>query len=110
MIVGPEMIEDTIKIVDLIIKKMKETQYYQKPYVDLHQRTLDFKIRDHAFLKISRIRRLMRFGKSSKLCLRYVGPFEILKRVGAVAYQLTLPLSLKSAHDVPYLNAEDVYP
>ena len=46
----------------------------------------------------------MRFGKSGKLSPRYVGPFEILKRVGEVAYQLALPPTLTSAHDVFHVS------
>lgn len=42
----------------------------------------------------------MRFGKPNKLSGKYVGPFEILKQVGEVAYQLGLPPTLTSAHDV----------
>ena len=46
----------------------------------------------------------MRFGKSGKLSPRYVRPFEILKRVGEVAYQLALPPTLTSAHDVFHVS------
>ena len=54
--------------------------------------------------KISRTRGVMRFGKSGKLSPRYVGPFEILKRVGEVAYQLALPPTLTSTHDVFHVS------
>ena len=59
---------------------------------------------DHVILKISSIRGVMRFGKSGKLSPRYVGHFEILKRVGEVAYQLALPPTLTSAHDVFHVS------
>ena len=56
MIVGPEMIEETVKIVDLIRKWMKEAQDRQKSRADLHRRNLEFEVGDHVFLKISTVK------------------------------------------------------
>ncbi|XP_038975416.1 uncharacterized protein LOC120106534 [Phoenix dactylifera] len=46
----------------------------------------------------------MRFGIRGKLSPRYVGPFEILERVGAVAYKLALPPSLSGVHNVFHVS------
>ena len=43
---------------------------------------------------------VMRFGKKGKLSLRYIGPYEVLQRVGNVAYELKLPQELASVHPV----------
>ena len=43
---------------------------------------------------------MVRFDKRGKLSPKYLGPFEILKRVGTVAYRLALPLSLLGFHEV----------
>ncbi|WMV58614.1 hypothetical protein MTR67_051999 [Solanum verrucosum] len=48
--------------------------------------------------KISPMKGVMRFGKKGKLCPLYVGPYEILKRVGKVAYELKLPIELAPVH------------
>ena len=45
-------------------------------------------------------RGVVRFGKREKLSPRFIGPFEILERVGAVAYQLALPPSISGVHEV----------
>ena len=47
---------------------------------------------------------MIRFGKWGKLSPRYIGPFEVLERVGIVAYQLALPPSLSSVHDVLHVS------
>nr|GEZ10549.1 putative reverse transcriptase domain-containing protein [Tanacetum cinerariifolium] len=44
------------------------------------------------------------FWKKCKLAPRYVGPFEILKRVGPVAYRLRLPKELSSVHDTFHVS------
>ncbi|KAL5558423.1 hypothetical protein UlMin_034634 [Ulmus minor] len=43
---------------------------------------------------------VMRFGKKGKLSPRYIGPFEILERIGKVAYKLALPSELSAVHNV----------
>ena len=47
---------------------------------------------------------MVRFGKRGKLSPRYIGPFEVLERVGMVAYRLALPLSLSSVHVVLHVS------
>ena len=49
-------------------------------------------------------RGVVRFGKRGKLSPRFNGPFEILERVGAVAYRLALPLSMSGVHEVFHIS------
>ncbi|KAL6283047.1 hypothetical protein ACE6H2_013976 [Prunus campanulata] len=46
----------------------------------------------------------MRFGKRGKLSLRYIGPYEITKRIRPVAYTLALPSKLSRIHDVFHVS------
>ncbi|WMV58867.1 hypothetical protein MTR67_052252 [Solanum verrucosum] len=41
---------------------------------------------------------VMRFGKKGKLSPRYMGPYQILRHIGKVTYELELPNDLASAH------------
>lgn len=50
-------------------------------------------------MKVSLSRGVIRFGKKGKLSLRYIGPFEILRRVRIVAYVLALPQELSYVHN-----------
>ena len=56
------------------------------------------------FLRISPNRGVIRFGKTGKLSPRFIGPFDILEKVGDVAYRLALPPSLVGVHDVFHVS------
>ena len=63
-----------------------------------------FEVGDHVFLKVMLKRGVVSFGKRGKLSLRYIGPFEILERVGTFAYRLALPPSLSGVHEVFHVS------
>ena len=85
------MVKDAVDKVKLIRDRMRTAQSRQKSYADNKRRELEFNVSDHVFLKVSLLKGVMRFGKKRKLSPRYIGPFEILRRCGAVAYELALP-------------------
>nr|GFA29766.1 hypothetical protein [Tanacetum cinerariifolium] len=59
---------------------------------------------DHVFLKVSPARGVRHFGIKGKLSPRFIGPFEILDRVGEVSYRLALPPQLSHVHNVFHVS------
>ena len=65
---------------------------------------LEFEVGDHSFLKVMPKRGVVRFGKQGKPSPRFIGPFEILERVGTVAYRLDLLPSMSGVHEVFHVS------
>ena len=103
-ITGPDLIRDTSEKVSLIRQHLLTAQSRQKSYADIRRRPLEFEVGDHVFLKVMPKRGVVRFGKRGKLSSRLIGPFEILKRVGAVAYQLALPPNMSGVYEVFHVS------
>ena len=99
-ITSSDLIRDTSEKVDLIRKRLLTAQSRQKSYADRRCRPPEFVVGDHIFLKVMPKRVVIRFGKQGKLASRYIKLFEILERVGTVAYRLALPPSLLGVHEV----------
>ncbi|KAL5554408.1 hypothetical protein UlMin_041809 [Ulmus minor] len=68
---------------------MKSAQSRQKSYADRRRRPLEFQVGDLVFLKVSPFKGVIRFGKRGKLNPRYIGPYEILERVGKIYEDLS---------------------
>ncbi|XP_073158866.1 uncharacterized protein [Henckelia pumila] len=83
---------------------MRTAQSRQKSYADARRRDLEFAVGDHVFLKVSPMKGVARFGRRGKLNPRYIGPFEILERVGTLAYRLALPPGLAAVHNVFHVS------
>ncbi|GKA30128.1 putative nucleotidyltransferase, ribonuclease H [Tanacetum coccineum] len=89
LIEGPELIEITNEKVAVAKEKLKEARSRQKSYADKHRRDLEG---------------VKRFGIKGKLSPRFIGPFEILERIGEVSYRLALPPQLSHVHDVFHVS------
>ena len=99
-LIGLELVQETTDKIRVIRDKLLAAQSRQKSYADHRRRPLEFQIGDHVFLRVTPRKGVFRFGKRGKLAPRYVGPFEILQKIGDVAYKLALPPQLSSIHDV----------
>nr|GFA24184.1 putative nucleotidyltransferase, ribonuclease H [Tanacetum cinerariifolium] len=100
VIEGPKLVKVTNEKVSIAKEKLKEARSRQKSYADRHRRALEFKPGDRVFLKVSPCRGVRRFRLKGKLSLRFIGPFEILDRVGEVSYRLVLPLQWSHVHNL----------
>ncbi|GKA62792.1 hypothetical protein Tco_0762311 [Tanacetum coccineum] len=76
----------------------------QKSYADLKRKPMEFQVGDRVMLKVSPWKGVVRFGKWGKLNPRYVGPFKVLAKVGAVAYKLELPQELSRVHNTFHVS------
>ncbi|XP_074283675.1 uncharacterized protein LOC141608211 [Silene latifolia] len=97
---GPELIQEMSEQVHVIRQKVRAAHDRHKSYADLRRGDIDFAVGDKVLLKVSPMKGVMRFGKRGKLSQKYIKPYEILDRVGEVAYRLALPPSLARVHNV----------
>ncbi|KAL0546768.1 hypothetical protein IC582_016681 [Cucumis melo] len=103
-LMGPELVQSTNEAIQKIRSRMHTAQSRQKSYADVRRKDLEFEIGDKVFLKVAPMKGVLRFERRGKLSPRFVGPFEILERIGPVAYRLALPPSLSAVHDVFHVS------
>ncbi|KAL0551923.1 hypothetical protein IC582_011016 [Cucumis melo] len=103
-LMGPELVQSTNEAIQKIRSRMHTAQCRQKSYADVRRKDLEFEVGDKVFLKVAPMRGVVRFERRGKLSPRFVGPFEILERIGPVAYRLALPPSLSTVHDVFHVS------
>ena len=79
-------------------------QSRQKSFAEVRRRPLEFEVGDHVFLKVMPKRGVICFSKRGKLSPRFIRPFEILERIGTVAYRLALLPSMIGVHEVFHVS------
>lgn len=99
-----DLLRDAMEKVRVIQSRLLTAQSRQKSYADRRVRDLEFMEGDRVLLKVSPMKGVMRFGKKGKLSPRFIGPYEILRRIGEVAYELALPPSLSAVHPVFHVS------
>ncbi|GJZ77622.1 putative reverse transcriptase domain-containing protein [Tanacetum coccineum] len=88
---GLELVQETTERIIQIKQRIQTARDRQKSYADFKRKPMEFQVGDKVMLKVSPWKGVVRFGKRGKLNPRYVGPFKVLKKVGAVAYKLEVP-------------------
>ena len=103
-ILGPEIVQLTTDKIKLIQQRLKTAKSRYKSYADVRRKKLEFQKGDFVFLRVSPSKGIIRFGKRGKLNPRYVGPYEIIERIGLLAYRLNLPPELARVHNVFHIS------
>ncbi|GJX49033.1 putative reverse transcriptase domain-containing protein [Tanacetum coccineum] len=103
-ILNLELIQETTKKIIQIKHRMQAAHDRQKSYADLKRKPMEFQVGDKVMLKISPWKGVVCFGKWGKLNPRYVGPFNVLEKVGEVSYKLELPEELSKVHNTFHVS------
>ncbi|GJY10858.1 putative reverse transcriptase domain-containing protein [Tanacetum coccineum] len=103
-LIGPELVQEATEKFLQIKDRRKGARDRQKSYVDKRRKPLEFSVGDYVLLKVLPWKGVVRFGKKGKLAPRFVGHFEIIKKVGLVAYRLRLPEELNGVHDTFHVS------
>nr|GFB55599.1 putative reverse transcriptase domain-containing protein [Tanacetum cinerariifolium] len=103
-ILGPELIQETTEKIVQINERMQAARDRQKSYADMKRKPMEFQVGDKVMLKVSPWKGVVRFGKRGKLNPRYVGPFQVLERIGDVAYKFDLPEELSRVHNTFHVS------
>ncbi|GKE59480.1 putative reverse transcriptase domain-containing protein [Tanacetum coccineum] len=99
-----EMVQEMTDKVVVIRDRLKAARDLQKSNADNRRKPLEFQVGDYVMLKVSPWKGVVRLGKKRKLAPRFVGPFEILERIGPMAYRLRLPEELSGVHDTFHVS------
>ena len=70
----------------------------------MKRRLEEFEVGEQVLLRVSSMRGVVCFCTRGNLSPRFIGPYEILERVGKLTYRLALPNSLEKVHDVFHVS------
>ncbi|KAK8936472.1 hypothetical protein KSP39_PZI012649 [Platanthera zijinensis] len=97
-------VESATSLVRIIRERLLIAQDRQAKYYNAKHRNVEFAVGDWVYLKIKPLKGVSRIRRLKKLSPRYLGPFEVLERVGEAAYRLKLSVELSGLHDVFHIS------
>nr|GEX41447.1 putative reverse transcriptase domain-containing protein [Tanacetum cinerariifolium] len=96
---------ETTEKISLINDRLKAARDRLTSYADKRRKPLEFSVGcNYVLLSVSSWKDVVRFRKKGKLAPRFVGPFEIIKKVGPIAYKLYFPKELDGVHDMFHVS------
>lgn len=95
LMLGPEMLKQMEEMVKKVRANSKVAQDKQKSFTDQKRKFKEFQVGDHVYVIIRAKRSTLRWSGCTKLAPHFYGPFQVLARVGLVAYQLSLPSHIR---------------
>ncbi|KAF7153105.1 hypothetical protein RHSIM_Rhsim01G0082400 [Rhododendron simsii] len=90
--VADNMLQDRSTILKLLKEHLVSSQHRMKQIVDQHRSERVFEVGDWVYLKLQPFRQVtVAFRRNAKLAPKYFGPYQVVKKVRLVAYELELP-------------------
>ena len=102
--IGLNLIQETKENVKMIRERLKVATDRHKSYANLERKDIRYEIGENVFLKVWPWKKVMRFLRKGKLSPRFIGPYEVIEKVGPVAYRLALPPDLEKIHNVFHVS------
>ena len=87
-----------------MIRERLKVAMDRQNFYDLKRKDIQYEIGEKVFLKVSPWKKVMRFGRKGKLSLRFIRSYEVIEKVGPVAYRLALPQELEKIHNVFHVS------
>ena len=80
----------------------------KRSYEDLKRLHKDFKVGNHVYLRVRPRKNSLKLGSCAKIAPRYCGPFEVLDKIGPIAYKIAFPINMRD-HNVFHISLRSMY-
>jgi len=104
VLIGPELIQQTNEKVKKIQERLKTSLSKQISYANKRIRPLEFSAGDNFFFRVTLFTSVGRALKSKKLTPKFIRPYQILRRIGPVAYEIAFSPPLANIHNIFHVS------